>query len=267
MSVPCGKCGACLRRKISDYTARCSFEARKSDNCYFLTLTYADDPTQLFVDNYSDSYNPFKHQLQKYFKRLRKTGFRFSYFALGDYGDTFGRPHYHCIIFAKGPFDEERAHTVWAAGDKVFGRGFIDVRPLSPGRISYVVRYGYLAKLDWDKRDPRPKPFFLMSRNPAIGAGYITEAKKKYHLANQFWFYPDGKYRKALPRYWKEKIFSCPALRFCHNFLYNFDAATTKQVEIAYFKTPEKWLEAHQQSADNFLMALRKQKQSKNKLL
>ncbi|AKI26912.1 replication protein VP4 [Microviridae Fen4707_41] len=259
MYVPCGKCGNCLRRKIADYTARLQFEARKSDDCYFLTLTFADDPTNFFLDNYSDSFNPFKHQLQKFFKRLRKAGYRFKYFALGDYGDTFGRPHYHVVTFSKASFPVETIHSIWAAGDSL-GRGFIDLKPLTPGRISYVVRYGFLAKLDWDKRDDRPPPFFLMSRRPAVGAGYVTPAKIKYHLANQFWFFPDGKYRKALPRYWRDKIFLCPALRKCHLIVYNYQAAVDRQVDILYFKSPEKWQEAHRKQADLYLDLLRKQK-------
>jgi hypothetical protein len=266
MDVPCGKCGACIRRLISDYSARCSFEQRKSETSYFLTLTYADNPINFFLDNYSPDYNPFKHQLQKFFKRLRKAGCVFKYFALGDYGDTVGRPHYHVLLFLKQSFNVESIHGIWTAGDKVCGRGFIDIRPLD-SQITYVVRYGYLAKLDWNKHDPRPKPFFLMSRRPAIGAGYLSKAKIKYHLANQFWFWPDGKYRKSLPRYWRNKIFICPALRKCHTMLYNYDAATAKQVEITYFKTPALWLSAHRETADNYLSRLRKMKLQKNKFL
>lgn len=282
--VPCGKCGACLRRSINDYSSRLQYEMRTADwGAYWLTLTYEDDPTQLFIDNYSSEYNPFKHQLQKYFKRLRKDGFRFSYFALGDYGDTFGRPHYHVIYFAKSRFDEERAHELWVSGDQTFGRGFICVEPLTVGRIAYTVRYGFLAKLDWnvgspysydmEPGDPRPKPFFLMSRRPAIGANYLTDAKKRFHRSNAFWYYPDGPYKKAFPRYWKNKIFPGKIENLLHTEVYARISAEGKERVITEFikqdplTAESKWIERLRSNADVYLEGLRKQKRLKNKLL
>ena len=76
--VPCGKCGACLKRAISDWSLRLKQEMKVSTAAYFTTLTYETSPTMELC----------KLDLQKYFKRLRKLGFKFSYFALGDYGEV-----------------------------------------------------------------------------------------------------------------------------------------------------------------------------------
>ena len=63
----------------------------------FLTLTYADEhlpPNGSLV----------VADLQKFIKRLRKhyakrnNGIKLRYYACGEYGDRYGRPHYHAII-------------------------------------------------------------------------------------------------------------------------------------------------------------------------
>lgn len=195
--VPCGKCGSCLERKISDYTIRCKEEAKNSYQSFFVTLTYEKDPVQLY-----------RRDLQTYFKRMRKAGARFSYFALGDYGDKFGRPHYHVLVFLKSEFPKEYFYPLWLSGrDQTRRRGFVKVDPLTPGRICYVVAYGFLAKLDGPK-DGRQKPFFLISKRPAIGAAYLTREIKRWHKRGDRWYYLDHRWKKPLPRYFRDKIFS-----------------------------------------------------------
>lgn len=257
--VPCGKCGACLKRAISDYTLRCQVEWRVSEKCYFVTLTYEKNPLQLY-----------KRDLQLFFKRLRKVGAKFSYFALGDYGDTFDRPHYHVLFFSKGYFPAEYIHSLWVSGDQTRRRGFVDVRPVTMGRIAYVVRYGFLAKLDFDKSSGRQRPFFLMSRRPALGASYLTRAARLWHVRNDFWYFPDGKWKKPLPRYFKDKLFN-RIVRDKHNLLYFDKAEALKEAQLValskFNSNPvEKWHEARLQSADRYLSNLRFQKLSKRKI-
>ena len=43
--MPCGKCGACLKRAISDWTLRLKQEMKVSSAAYFTTLTYETSPT------------------------------------------------------------------------------------------------------------------------------------------------------------------------------------------------------------------------------
>lgn len=189
ITVPCGKCGACIKRKISDWSIRCRVESKASFASYFVTLTYSVNPYVLE-----------KKDVQKFFKRLRKDGACFSYFALGDYGDTFGRPHYHLLLFLKKDYDVSRIQARW-------NNGFVDVRPLKAAGITYVVQYGFLARLDWQKNDARPSPFFLFSKKPAIGMQYLSPNKLKFHRQGDIQYFPDAQYKRALPRYYRGKIF------------------------------------------------------------
>lgn len=261
IEVPCGKCGACIKRLISDYTLRLQVEHRKSKGSYFVTLTYEEAP-----DNIS------KSDLQKLFKRMRKAGLEFSYFALGDYGDTFGRPHYHVLFFAKGFFPKEVLHRLWTSGEVTDSvRGFVDIKPVSYGRIAYVVKYGFLAKVDWSKDDKRTRPFFLMSRRPAIGLGYLSKDVYFYHVRGEVTHFQDGRYKKPLPRYYKQKIFPLGLRQKLKD-----DAEEKQRIQRdSVLREISKWTddpiskynERIEKSSNDYLANLRKQKLLKNKLL
>lgn len=233
---------------------------RHSSRSYFVTLTYEVDPLQVY-----------KRDLQGFFKRARKAGFQFRYFALGDYGDTFGRPHYHVIFFVKGLFIPEYIHSLWISGDQTRRRGFVHIRQLSAGRIAYVVRYGFLAKLDWNKDDKRQKPFFLMSRRPALGSGYLTSAMVRFHRRSDVWYFPDGQYKRPLPRFYRDKIFT-RLMRDKHTLLYWDEANQRREREVKEIgKTSTKPLDTYYErleyNSNVYLNGLREQKKQKNKLL
>ena len=57
-----------------------------------LNLTYDDDHLPAHGQLY-------KEHLQRFFKRLRKAGYKFRYVASGEYGDLSKRPHFHIALF------------------------------------------------------------------------------------------------------------------------------------------------------------------------
>ena len=260
LHVPCGKCGACIKRNISDWVVRLGVEWKNSDACYFVTLTYEEDPLQLY-----------KYDVQNFFKRCRKVGFKFSYFALGDYGDTYGRPHYHVLFFSKGYFVSDYLWSLWISGSQIRRRGFVSVSSVTMGRIAYVVRYGILAKLDWDRSDQRVRPFFLMSKRPALGSGYLSPAMRFYHRNGDKWYFSDNKWKHALPRYYRDKLFHDYERR-SHADSYLSIADEKKALELAelavHHSNPDwSWHERRLVSAKNFLDKLRFQKMLKNQNL
>lgn len=88
----CGQCVACKINKAREWAFRMTAESGYWPESAFLTLTYADDSV---IDL-------CKEDLQKAFKRARKGGLKFKYFASGEYGGEYGRPHYHVCIFYDG---------------------------------------------------------------------------------------------------------------------------------------------------------------------
>lgn len=202
--IPCGHCNGCARSKARDWTIRCRLELQQHKHACWCTLTYDDKslPPTLRKDH-----------LSGFIKRLRarRPDLSIRFFGCGEYGETFGRPHYHAILFGISQLDllRELAPRVDTRSKQVpapiirsvWPFGLAQVHALRMGAISYVA--GYVSKKYNEPRQPRDTsehvsadgevyvqqpPFLLMSRNPGIGANAKRTARdfrKRVHLDGQ----------------------------------------------------------------------------------
>ncbi|AJK28320.1 putative replication initiation protein [Eel River basin pequenovirus] len=201
--IPCGKCGPCIKRRIDTWVFRLLQEDRVSKSGHFVTLTYAPDHLPRSKNNLPTL---VKSDLQKFFKRLRKlTGYHIRYYAVGEYGTLFQRPHYHIICFGcPTPMSYALA---WAPHRKPIGS--IHVGMVSGDSIAYCA--GYIQKgrtIPQHARDDRVPQFSVMSNG--LGISYLTPSVIRYHKSHLDKLYltlPGGK-RIAMPRYYRDKIFT-----------------------------------------------------------
>lgn len=203
IQVPCGKCPECVKRRTSQWSFRL-MQHEKVMPARFVTLTYDTDHVPI-------SRNGFmtldKTDLQKFFKRLRKLQpeNKISYYAVGEYGSDFTRPHYHLILFNSNPNNVIRA---WSLENRPIGHcHFGDVTGASVG---YTLKYlDKFSKIPMHRNDDRQREFGLMSKG--LGAGYLTPQMVKYHkadLVNRMnCVLADGKII-SMPRYYKDKIYT-----------------------------------------------------------
>ena len=152
-----------------------------SHSCW-ITLTFATDPVTIA-----------KRDLQIFFKRMRNAGYKFSYYACGEYGEKFGRPHYHICLFGHDftldgyPWRRTKAgHLLYRneALEKLWKKGFVEVSQLTLENAGYTARYT-LKKITGDMADehyvreykglevPITPEFQLSSRNPTIGKRWL----------------------------------------------------------------------------------------------
>jgi hypothetical protein len=203
MPFPCGKCPACVRRRVSGWAFRLNKQSEQSNSAHFVTLTYNDEHIKKTKNGFETL---VKKDVQDFFKRLRKlTKQKISYYAVGEYGDTGERPHYHIILFNANPKIVENA---WKLNDITLGNvHFGDVGDASVG---YTLKYiSKEKKIPQFNGDDRQKEFALMSKG--LGAGYLTENMVKWHtkgnLENKVYLpLKDGK-KAAMPRYYKDKLY------------------------------------------------------------
>lgn len=207
VNVACGKCYNCLRRRINQWAFRLIQEDRRSTSTYFITLTYDTDHVPLTK---MCNLTLKKDDLQKFFKRLRyyhsKDGMYLSeikkgkstdrkpikYYACGEYGGLFGRPHYHAIIFNAFPDQFEKA---WTAGN-------IQFREADTASIFYTLKYIEKKESKQWHYDQDVIPEFAL-RSKGLGSNYITEETKKHHTSDLDNNYVQSdKFKIALPRYY-----------------------------------------------------------------
>ena len=128
MVVACGQCLGCRLDRSRMWAMRVVHEAAMHESSCFITLTYRD-PVECTDEQLANGWHIpadwslHKDHLQKFWKRLRKAGFRVRYFGCGEYGDVckhglsttndgerphcpncnLGRPHYHACVFGFMP--------------------------------------------------------------------------------------------------------------------------------------------------------------------
>lgn len=150
--VPCGKCEECRERKRQDWTRRIVVENFLHDASSFITLTYDDKHLP----------NPpkcSKFHVQKFLKRFRNV-FRdygilvkdFKYFIVSEYGEKFGRPHYHGVLFGVDfhrPCWRSRLasikdkHPIYTSEvlEEIWSQGFVSFDIVTPSSVAYVTKY------------------------------------------------------------------------------------------------------------------------------
>ena len=200
---PCGKCPPCKKRRTSGWSFRLTKEGERSNSALFITLTYDTDYVPI-------SHNGFMtlklEDLQKFFKRLRKiSNEKLKYYAVGEYGSTKKRPHYHIILFNA---NKENIARAWALNNKSIGTYHIG--NVSDASIGYTLKYmSKKSQIPIHQNDDRKKEFSVMSKG--LGSNYITEAMIKWHKDSleQRMYVPikDGK-KIAMPRYYKDKMYT-----------------------------------------------------------
>lgn len=204
MQVPCGRCVACRRRKQNEWAFRCLEEAKSSKFVYWVTLTYDDDH---LVYGSSDQATLVPDDLTKFFKRLRKR-ISFRYFACGEYGDSFDRPHYHFILFtnelvcSSSDYVDSIIRDCWRFGSVV------DVSPfIGAPQAKYVAKYT-VKQIGLDYSDV-VLPFARMSRRPGIGYQFMTkDLQDRYQRSMDFTVYDYQGTPYPLPRFYKDYFFS-----------------------------------------------------------
>lgn len=147
---------ACMVNRKRLWTHRIMLESMCHESNIFVTLTYNDEHLK------SDSLIP--RDLTLYLKRLRErvSPVKFRYYAVGEYGETSQRPHFHLAIFGLNACQE--------VTDAWNNQGFVGVGTLTFASAAYVG--GYVTKKLVNKKNlgDRYPEFARMSNRPGIGA-------------------------------------------------------------------------------------------------
>jgi len=216
VQVACGHCEACIHNRTTEWSQRVMDEYQFSENGVFLTLTYNDE-------NLPEKVN--KEDVQKFFKRLRKrceplyiienghkvrnSRYRpLRYFLTSEYGPEHNRPHYHALIMDIMPrgIRKPTLTQLYDVIEESWQNGFIYVKPITVGRVRYVI--DYMVKDAHDElSDDLKKTLFNLKSN-GIGKKFIENEQNRCTLGSRDDFaIPGYSGKRRMPRYYKEKIF------------------------------------------------------------
>jgi len=160
----------------------------------FITLTYDND-------NLPQHNTLIKKDFQDFMKRLRKkknanTNNPIRYYQCGEYGEKFGRPHYHAILFNTNFRDREiiqghKGLTQSETLSKLWGKGHSSIGDVTFQSAAYVA--GYVQKKTNGKQKEthyaivdqqtgeyfgqRQQEYSTMSRRPGIAGRWFAKHK------------------------------------------------------------------------------------------
>lgn len=207
MVVPCGRCAFCAATRRSDWATRLHFEGMKYYGSKFVTLTYANN--HLTWEHGHPQL--VKSDLQKWFKRLRKAGHKFRYYAVGEYGSHTMRPHYHILVFGDVPEDALREAWSKRTRRRSDPFGHVHIGSVTPASVMYCLGYMVNGK-SWRMRHKRVAPFCVMSRGrgkvKGLGSNYLSKAMIEWHKSDRKNYVLLNGEKRHLPRYYKTQIFS-----------------------------------------------------------
>lgn len=194
IKLPCGQCIGCRLERSRQWAVRCVHEASLYEKNCFITLTY--DERSLPRDG-----SLVLEHFQKFMKRLRsRFEHKIRFYHCGEYGEEFGRPHYHAILFNHDFSDKEL--VCYSGSEPLYqSKTLQELWPYGLSRIgsvsfesaAYVARYctkkvtGKSALAHYNRIDyftgevlcEKKPEYATMSRRPGIGRDWLKK------------FYPD----------------------------------------------------------------------------
>lgn len=218
MTLPCGNCLDCRLKSSRDWAIRIMHECKSHEKNIFITLTYASAP-----DNFSLN----KTDFQGFIKRLRRRFGKVRYYQCGEYGEKFGRPHHHAILFGfdfpdkKKKPKKEHENQFYSSKllEDIWRHGRCDISDVTYDSAAYVSGYitkkvnGDMAPIHYSSIDyetgevlfTRVPESATMSLKPAIGFEFYQKYKNTPALFVHDRVIMKGK-EFPIPRYY-DKLF------------------------------------------------------------
>lgn len=217
VTINCGQCIGCRLERSRQWAVRCVHEAAVHEKNCFITLTY--DEAHLPKDNSLDL-----RDFQLFMKRLRKKyKQKIRFFHCGEYGENFGRPHYHACLF-NFDFDDKilfkniKGNNLYLSEElsKLWPFGFSTIGDVTFESAAYVARYitkkvtgekafEHYNKIDYETGEllqERKPEYITMSRRPGIGKPWLDKFMKDVYPSD--FIVMNGKKLKP-PRFYDNK--------------------------------------------------------------
>jgi hypothetical protein len=232
IQLPCGQCTECRLARSREWATRCMLESKEHKQNYFITLTYDEEHLpkgQAIETTTGEIYEVGTlndKDMQEFWKRLRITWKRkynienIRYYYCGEYGETYGRPHYHAICFGLPIYDLKTDHKSKKGNmnyiskeiEKIWGKGRVAIGTVTWDSCAYTARY--IMKKQTGKGNEEyykilgVKPEFVrMSRRPGIGKNYYENNKDSIYDIDGIYISTKKGVQKIKPSKYYDKLY------------------------------------------------------------
>ena len=224
--IPCGQCIRCKLDRAAAWSVRCVHESKLYDSNCFVTLTYDDDNMPEDWSLRHEDFREFMRTLRSYYDRSqfdigRDHRRKVKFFMCGEYGDRFGWPHYHSLLF-NYDFKDKKYFRTTDTGHKVFtsdilsefwGKGICEIGNVSYDSAGYIARYctkkvtGDMAYEHYRFVDPLGNVWNRLpeygSNSNGIGLEFLRKFKGDVYPRD---FVLKGQAKLRVPRYYDKQF-------------------------------------------------------------
>ena len=227
LTLPCGGCIGCRIDRSRQWAIRCLHEAKMWKHNCFITLTYSDEFLPEDKSLHYEHFQKFMKRFRKRFKGLSldsKGASPIRFYMAGEYGENFGRPHFHACIF-NFDFEDKTFWQKTGSGSRIYRSkaleelwpyGWSTIGEVTFESAAYVARYimkkitGKNADDHYEFINPntgeitlRKPEFNKMSLKPGIGFDWYEKYQTDVYPHD--YVVIDGKKMKP-PRFYDKKF-------------------------------------------------------------
>lgn len=211
--VPCGFCLNCRVDRRNFLEDCCIHSENHFGTSAFVCLTYDDyhlpENASLRKSDYVDFIKRLRSYLNYHIDSIdtRFLNPNFDFLCVGEYGDTFNRPHLHLLFFG---LDSRFLTPIL---DKCWNGGIVDCGALENGGIRYVLSYleknikGALQKELYDDNGLE-RPFCSHSRS--LCSRFIIDRLKEIQFNSGAYRTGKGSELRPIPQYWRKILCTSP---------------------------------------------------------
>lgn len=233
ITVPCGKCIACRTRIANEWKCRLlheiQYNVRNNVTMYFITFT-------LDEEHYGIAKQDHYYFIRKWLERYRYlTGESLRHFIVTELGDKTGRLHYHGIVFGSKLSADELKEEWRYCNDKNKFIGTVQEKT-----ASYIVKY-ILKPNKWEELSDWYQPRRYVSRG--LGKCYCDDDinKSSHNRGTGKWYCEFDGYKLALPRYYRDKLFTEETLIESKFYYYTHSPGTFSIKLVSHSFTTNNW--------------------------
>lgn len=206
VQYPCRWCINCRIDKLNYWKDRLNYEHLKKVSSAFVTFTYdniniphPEAGGSLLRYDFESLINNLRNRTRRIKNQWAGTLNRkdWTYYGVGEYGDQFGRPHYHILFFG---LDFWQAKQMFK---ETWPYGIIDSLPILDGGIGYVLDYinkQVHGKQSLEKYEANGLESPFTSCTPGIGNSLFFD-QKEYCIEHGSYKNLAGKERPLEPYY------------------------------------------------------------------
>lgn len=229
LDVPCGKCSVCEYNRKQEWIIRLVHESMASQYSFFVTLTYSDEYVPICPDCgkpylcKADAMD-FVNNAKRFFKFY---GYNFRYFIVGEYGETYGRPHFHLLCFLNHLTEtdinelELTKQQFTKAIEMLWKYGFVYCGGASDGSAAYCAKYCVKNIPCTADRCTCINGYVSSSRKPIIGFSYLSSNEDYFKSHPEVMSIRVNSYRFPIPRSYRKKLIE-------NDEVYRFASAYTR---------------------------------------